>query len=103
MLLHVKVVPCSRRFGIRKKGDVWEADLAEPPEKNRANVELVRQLERITGRRVRILRGATGKKKVLEIEGTEPEIHKLLAGAAREQSVRAKGCGREVEGGQNDR
>ncbi|HNT60806.1 MAG TPA: DUF167 domain-containing protein [Candidatus Bilamarchaeaceae archaeon] len=83
MLLHVKVVPCSRRFGIRKKGDVWEADLAEPPEKNRANAELVRQLEKITGRRVRILRGATGKKKVLEIEGNEQEIRRILSDAEK--------------------
>lgn len=84
MLLHVKVVPCSRRFGIKKKGDAWEVDLTEPPEKNRANAELVRQLEMITSRRVKILCGAREKKKVLEIEGTETEIYELLASAAQQ-------------------
>lgn len=82
MLLHVKAVTGSRRFGIRKKGEYWEVDLTEPPEKNRANAELIGRIGRMTGRRVRILRGSKGKKKVLEIEGPEEEIHRLLADAA---------------------
>lgn len=82
MLLHVKVVPNSREFGIENKGGEWKISLAEPAERNKANVELVKKLERATGRKVRILRGGTGKRKVLEIEGEEKEILGLLADAS---------------------
>ncbi|MEW5996238.1 MAG: DUF167 domain-containing protein [Candidatus Micrarchaeota archaeon] len=83
MLLEVKVVPDSLEFRIEKRGGEWKVFLTEPAERNRANTELVKEMEKITHRRVRILRGGKGRKKVLEIEGEEKEIHKLLADAAR--------------------
>lgn len=89
MLLEVKVVPGSGGFRLEKAERGWKVSLTEPAERNRANVELVKELERITGRRVRILRGGTGKRKVLEIEGKEEEILGLLADAARPQGAAA--------------
>ena len=83
MLLEVKVVPNSREFRVENKGGEWKIHLTEPAERNKANVELVKKMEKITGRRVRILRGGTGRKKVLEIEGQEKENIGLLANAAR--------------------
>ncbi len=83
MLLEVRVVPNSREFRVENKGGEWKIHLTEPAERNRANLELVKELEKITGRRVRILRGGTGKRKVLEIEGEEKENIGLLADAAR--------------------
>jgi len=83
MLLEVKVVPNSREFRIQKDGAGWKIHLTEPAERNKANVELVKKMEKITGRRVRILRGGTGRKKVLELEGEEKENIGLLANAAR--------------------
>lgn len=82
MLLEVKVVPGSREFRIAMEKTGWRIFLSEPAERDRANTELVRELEKITRRRVRILRGAKGKRKVLEIEGEEKEILGLLADAA---------------------
>ncbi len=83
MLLEVKVVPNSREFRIENKGGEWKIHLTEPAERNRANIELVKEMEKITHRRVRLLRGATGKRKVLEIEGEEKENLGLLADASR--------------------
>jgi uncharacterized protein (TIGR00251 family) len=83
MLLEVKVVPNSREFRIERDGAGWKIHLTEPAERNKANIELVKEMEKITGRRVRILRGATGRKKVLEIEGQEKENIGLLANAQR--------------------
>jgi uncharacterized protein YggU (UPF0235/DUF167 family) len=82
MLLHVKVVPNSREFRITREGTGWKISLTEPAERNKANIELVKKMERATGRKVRILRGGTGKRKVLEIEGEEKEILGLLANAS---------------------
>ena len=83
MLLEVKVVPNSREFKVENKGGEWKIFLTEPAERNKANVELVKRMEKITGRRVRILRGGKGRKKVLEIEGQEKENIGLLANASR--------------------
>ena len=83
MLLEVKVVPNSREFKVENKGGEWKIFLTEPAERNKANVELVKRMEKITGRRVRLLRGGKGRKKVLEIEGQEKENIGLLANASR--------------------
>jgi len=82
-LLEVKVVPNSREFKIERDKGGWKVHLTEPAERNKANIELVKKMEKITGRRVRLLRGATGRKKVLEIEGEEKENIGLLANAQR--------------------
>lgn len=83
MIMQVKVVPNSREFKIENKGGEWKIFLTEPAERNKANIELVKEMEKITGRRVRILRGGKGRKKVLEIEGQEKENIGLLADASR--------------------
>lgn len=83
MLLEVNVVPDSRKFKIEQEKGGWRIHLTEPAERNKANVELVKRMEKITGRRVRILRGGKGRKKVLEIEGEEKENLGLLANASR--------------------
>ena len=82
-MLEVKVVPNSREFKIEREGTGWKIHLTQPAERNKANIELVKRMEKITGRRVRILRGATGRKKVLELEGKEKENIELLANAQR--------------------
>ena len=82
-MLEVKVVPNSREFRIAKEKTGWKIFLSEPAERNKANAELVKRMEKITCRRVRILRGVKGRKKVLEIEGEEKENLGLLADAQR--------------------
>ncbi|MCX6768994.1 MAG: DUF167 domain-containing protein [Candidatus Micrarchaeota archaeon] len=83
MIVEVKVVPNSREFRITRDEKGWKVCLTQPAERNKANIELVKEMEKITGRRVRILRGGTGRKKVLEIEGQEKENIGLLANAQR--------------------
>ncbi|NYZ60342.1 DUF167 domain-containing protein [Candidatus Micrarchaeota archaeon] len=83
MIVEVKVVPNSREFRITREGTGWKVCLTQPAERNKANIELVKEMEKITGRRVRILRGGSGRKKVLEIEGQEKENTELLANAQR--------------------
>ena len=47
MLLEVKVVPNSREFRIAKEKTGWKIFLSEPAERNKANVELVKKMEKI--------------------------------------------------------
>ncbi len=82
MIIRVKVVPNSKGFRLRKEEKGWVVSLTEPAERNKANIELVKRMEKLLGRKVRILRGGASRKKVLEIEGKEEEIIGLLANAA---------------------
>jgi uncharacterized protein len=73
--LTVKVHPRARRSAVKGRvGDRWKLDLAAPPVDGKANEECVRflaELAGVTRGRVRIVTGATGRLKVVEIEGVE--------------------------------
>jgi hypothetical protein len=69
----VKVHPRSKRSAFAGRlGDAWKLDLAAPPVDGKANRECVRYLAEWAGvprSRVRIVAGATSRRKVVEIEG----------------------------------
>jgi hypothetical protein len=69
----VKVHPRARRSAFSGRlGDAWKLDLAAPPVDGKANEECVRYLAEWAGvprSRVRIVTGATSRRKVVEIEG----------------------------------
>jgi len=69
----VKVHPRARRSAFAGRlGDAWKLDLAAPPVDGKANEECVRFIAGWAGvprTRVRIVTGATARRKVVEIEG----------------------------------
>ena len=71
----VKVHPRAKRTGVAGRfGDAWKLDLAAPPVDGSANEECVRWFAELAGvarSRVRIVTGATGRTKVVEVEGME--------------------------------
>ena len=84
----VKVHPRAKRSAVTGRfGDAWKLDLAAPPVDGKANEECVRYLAELAGvprARVRIVTGASGRMKVLEIEGVDQaELERLLGGCAR--------------------
>jgi uncharacterized protein (TIGR00251 family) len=81
----VKVHPRAKRSGIAGRfGEAWKLDLAAPPVDGKANEECVRWFAERAGvarSRVRIVSGATGRMKVVEIEGLEQaELERRLEG-----------------------
>lgn len=59
---------------IGRHGEGWKARIAAPPERGRANAELVRLLTTELGvprERVRVVAGLTSRRKVIEIEGLD--------------------------------
>jgi hypothetical protein len=79
----VKAHPRAKRSAITGRlGDAWKLDLAAPPVDGKANEECVRFFAGIAGvarSRVRVLAGATGRLKVVEIEGVaQAEMERLL-------------------------
>ncbi len=79
MILEVGVVPNSREFAISLKEGKVRIALRSPPEKNRANLELVKELSRATGRHVSIVAGLSSRRKRLEIDMTEEEWAAFLS------------------------
>jgi uncharacterized protein (TIGR00251 family) len=80
----VKVHPRAKRSALAGRlGDAWKLSLAAPPVDGKANDECVRFLAELAGvprSRVRILKGATGRVKVVEVEGVSQEdLDRLLA------------------------
>ncbi len=69
----MKVTPNAKRFGIRFK-DGWRASVAAPPDKGRANRELESELSKLLSCPVRVVRGASSRRKVLEVGLDEDEF-----------------------------
>jgi hypothetical protein len=73
----VKAHPRARRTGLAGRfGDAYKLDLASPPVDGKANEECIRFLAELAGTprsRVRIVAGAKGRLKVIEIEGMAQE------------------------------
>jgi uncharacterized protein (TIGR00251 family) len=81
----VKVHPRAKRTGVAGRfGDAWKLDLGAPPVDGKANEECVRWFAERAGvprSRVRIVSGATGRMKVVEVEGLEQAVlERLLEG-----------------------
>jgi uncharacterized protein len=82
----VKVHPRARRSSITGRfGEAWKLDLAAPPVDGKANEECVRFFAELAGvprSRVRIVSGATGRMKLVEVEGVpQAELDARLAPA----------------------
>lgn len=81
----VKVHPRAKRSAVAGRfGDAWKLDLAAPPVDGKANDECIRFLADVAGvprSRVQIVTGATGRLKVVDVEGlAQDELERRLAG-----------------------
>lgn len=84
--LEVEVTPKSRKPGVvGRRGGALKVRVAAAPEGGRANKELVALVARFLGVKrgaVSVLRGATSRRKLLEVEGlAEDELAAALARA----------------------
>lgn len=66
MLITAKIKTRQKSFKIDKKGDVWVISVTSPPEKNKANIEIIKELSKIYGS-ARIISGLKSEKKVIVI------------------------------------
>lgn len=79
MLVDITVVPNSPKFRIARKDGAVKIYLRSPAEKNKANAELMRELEKIFGKPVRIVSGATSRKKRVELPVDEAQWTDFLS------------------------
>ena len=79
VILCIRVKPSSGKEKIEKKGEEILMWVKAKPENNKANQKVVRILEKVFGKKVRILKGLKSRKKLVLIENIgEEEIGKIL-------------------------
>lgn len=86
----VRVSPGSRRSEVvGRHGNAWKVRVAAPPERGRTNAALVELLARTLGlprERVTVLSGASGKDKVIEVEGMSAvDVERVLETVGRKE------------------
>jgi uncharacterized protein YggU (UPF0235/DUF167 family) len=65
MLILAKIKTGKAKFSV-KKGKIWEICVKSKPERNQANLEIVRELSK-QYKSVRIIKGAKSRTKLIEI------------------------------------
>ena len=73
-MIEVTVVPRSKKFQVTVKEGRVRIYLKSPAQKNKANIELVRELSRLLGTEVRIISGLSSRKKKLDLGMSEKEF-----------------------------
>ncbi|MFH1917208.1 MAG: DUF167 domain-containing protein [Nanoarchaeota archaeon] len=69
MILNVVVKPNAKKSEILEQGDGFlKVAIAAPPDKNKANKELIRFLSKHLKKKVRIKSGLSSREKVVEVE-----------------------------------
>ncbi len=58
----------TRIIGWDEGKQALRADIAAPPEDNKANIEIIKLFTRLLKKRIRIVKGKTSKSKVLAVE-----------------------------------
>ncbi|MCD6227720.1 DUF167 domain-containing protein [Candidatus Micrarchaeota archaeon] len=67
MKLWVKVFPKSREDKVIVKDNIIEVRVKEPADKNKANIAVVKLLKKHFGADVRLVSGATSRRKLVEV------------------------------------
>jgi uncharacterized protein (TIGR00251 family) len=79
IIVKIKVKPNSSEFKIKRRDKRIVIYCQSPPEKNEANREIIRELERLTKKKIKIARGLTSNKKSIIVHNiTEKEFEKLI-------------------------
>jgi len=80
VVFSVRVKPGSGGFSISSKGDFLEIRTESPAENNKANLEIVKELSKLFGRKVWIVRGLKSRKKEISVEGVSAQETERLLG-----------------------
>ena len=78
MLVEVSVTPNSKKFSISVKDGLVKIYLRNSAERNKANLELVKELSKRIGASVKLISGERSRKKILEIDMNENEWNEFL-------------------------
>ncbi len=81
MKIRVEAKPSSRETRVEQTGKGIVVYLTEPADKGKANMQLLKMLSRLLGAPVRLVSGATSRKKLIEVDGlNEDEFRSRIIG-----------------------
>ncbi|MEK6812201.1 MAG: DUF167 domain-containing protein [Nanoarchaeota archaeon] len=72
--IKVKVKPNSRKQSVEKEGETYLVQVKSPAENNKANIEVIKLLEKYFKKSVKIKSGLTSRNKIVEVENLEEKI-----------------------------
>ncbi|MBW6461699.1 MAG: DUF167 family protein [DPANN group archaeon] len=78
--LNLTVKLNSSRFKIESKDENIQVFVTEKPKDNKVNIEIIKNLERLLGKNVKIINGSKSKKKIIRIEGITEEVVRQMLG-----------------------
>jgi len=78
MIIDAIVKPSSRKFEVKLVDGKLFISLTEPAEKNKANLELIKELSRMLGCDVRLVGGAKSKRKRLKLAINEATFYETF-------------------------
>lgn len=68
-IIKVKAKPNSKKTEIRGiENNTINLDVKAPPEGNKANIEILKFIQKLTGKKARIIKGRTSKQKIIKLE-----------------------------------
>ena len=67
MIVEVTVVPKSGKFSCKLKDGKLRVHLKSPPEENKANIELLKELKKLLACEVRLVSGQKSRHKKIEV------------------------------------
>ena len=76
--IRVKVVPKARESRLLFEDGQLKALLTSPPEKGKANQELLKLLKKVFGWNARIVSGMSSRNKIVEVDADEKEAMEAL-------------------------
>ena len=79
MIIEVSVVPKSGKFRILEKNGMIKVHLRSPPEDNKANLELIKEFEKLFGKPVKLVSGRKSKKKKIELPISEDRWKRFVS------------------------
>jgi len=85
MLIEIVVIPKSPKFAVIQKGEKTSVRLTEEAEGNRANIELIKELRRLTGSDVKIVSGLKSRRKTIEINIDKNKWEEIIRGFTKKQ------------------
>ncbi len=92
--LHIAVHTQKNQFGFVKKdewSDTWHVHVTSVPQHNRANAELEKECTRLFGVQVKIMKGHSSSKKVLDIPLSAEAIELILSNFLENQANNVRG------------
>ncbi len=80
IIFHAKIKTKSKKFLISKKGDHILVEVKSPPVQGKANTEIVKELKKVLGKEILILKGFKSKEKVIFVnEMSRNDLERVLS------------------------